>query len=191
MMFIQTLSARFTSRLRSEQVSARLGMWLGISFTLAFATGLFSHFTQHPPTWLLWPSRPVNLYRVTQGLHVIGGIATVPLLLAKLWTVYPKLWQWPPLRSAGHAAERLFALLLAAGAALRAWLIVAGMVTLATLPTVLALGRRADNPSILPHDYALNLLIVLAGTGLVAAVIRLAGRLAYRRSPEPSRERSQ
>ncbi|MEU7827419.1 MULTISPECIES: hypothetical protein [unclassified Nonomuraea] len=78
-----------------------------------------------------------------------------------------------------------------AGAALRAWLIVAGMVTLATLPTVLALGRRADNPSILPHDYALNLLIVLAGTGLVAAVIRLAGRLAYRRSPERSRERSQ
>ncbi|MEV1247763.1 molybdopterin-dependent oxidoreductase [Nonomuraea sp. NPDC050022] len=116
MMFIQTLSARFTSRLRSEQVSARLGMWLGISFTLAFATGLFSHFTQHPPPWLLWPSRPVNLYRVTQGLHVIGGIATVPLLLAKLWAVYPKLWQWPPLRSVGHAAERLFVLLLVAGA---------------------------------------------------------------------------
>ncbi|MFC5831783.1 molybdopterin-dependent oxidoreductase [Nonomuraea insulae] len=114
--FGESLSGRFTSRLRSEQVAAKLGMWLGISFTVAFATGLFSHFTQHPPAWLLWPSRPVNLYRVTQGLHVIGGIATVPLLLAKLWTVYPKLWQWPPLRSAGHAAERLSVLLLVAGA---------------------------------------------------------------------------
>lgn len=114
--FGQSLSGRFTSRLRSEQLAARLGIWLGISFTIAFATGLFSHFVQHPPAWLLWPSRPVNLYRVTQGLHVIGGIATVPLLLAKLWAIYPKLWQWPPLRSAGHAAERLFVLLLVAGA---------------------------------------------------------------------------
>jgi DMSO/TMAO reductase YedYZ molybdopterin-dependent catalytic subunit len=113
---LKTLPTRFTSRLRSEGVAAKLGIWLGVSFTVAFATGLFSHFTQHPPAWLLWPSRPVNLYRVTQGLHVIGGIATVPLLLAKLWTVYPKLWQWPPLRSAGHAVERLFVLLLVAGA---------------------------------------------------------------------------
>ncbi|MFD9947428.1 molybdopterin-dependent oxidoreductase [Nonomuraea sp. NPDC059023] len=107
---------RFTSKLRSEQVAAKLGLWLGVSFTVAFATGLFSHFLQHPPAWLLWPSRPVNLYRVTQGLHVIGGIATVPLLLAKLWAVYPKLWQWPPLRSAGHALERGFVLLLVGGA---------------------------------------------------------------------------
>ncbi|MFG1697919.1 molybdopterin-dependent oxidoreductase [Nonomuraea sp. NPDC049309] len=112
----KSLAGRFTSTLHSEQVAAKLGVWLGASFTVAFATGLFSHFVQHPPAWLLWPSRPVNLYRVTQGLHVIGGIATVPLLLAKLWTVYPKLWQWPPLRSAGHAAERLSVLLLVAGA---------------------------------------------------------------------------
>lgn len=112
----RSLPGRFTSRLHSEKVAAKLGMWLGVSFTVAFATGLFSHYVQHPPAWLLWPSRPVNLYRVTQGLHVIGGIATVPLLLAKLWTVYPKLWQWPPLRSAGHAAERLSVLLLVAGA---------------------------------------------------------------------------
>ncbi|TDE55661.1 molybdopterin-binding protein [Nonomuraea mesophila] len=115
-MNLSTVAARFTSTLRSEQVAAKLGVWLGVSFTVAFVTGLFSHFTQHPPAWLLWPSRPVNLYRVTQGLHVIGGIATVPLLLAKLWAVHPKLWQWPPFRSAGHAVERLCVLLLVAGA---------------------------------------------------------------------------
>ncbi|WP_440106280.1 molybdopterin-dependent oxidoreductase [Streptosporangium sp. H16] len=105
----------FTSTLRSEGVAARLGVLLGISFTVALVTGLFSHFLQHPPPWLNWPSRPVWLYRVTQGVHVIGGLATIPLLLAKLWTVYPKLWQWPPLRSAAHAAERAFVLLLVAG----------------------------------------------------------------------------
>ncbi|MFG1948258.1 molybdopterin-dependent oxidoreductase [Nonomuraea sp. NPDC048826] len=115
-MILRTISDRFTSRLRSEQVAAKLGVWLGVSFTVAFATGLFSHFLQHPPAWLLWPSRPVSLYRVTQGLHVVGGLATVPLLLAKLWAVYPKLWQWPPFRSAGHVVERLCVLLLVAGA---------------------------------------------------------------------------
>ncbi|WP_327090268.1 molybdopterin-dependent oxidoreductase [Nonomuraea sp. NBC_01738] len=107
---------RFTSTLRSPQIAAKLGLWLGVSFTVSFATGLFSHFLQHPPIWLTWPSRPVNLYRVTQGLHVIGGIATVPLLLAKLWAVYPKLWQWPPLRSAAHGLERVFVLALVGGA---------------------------------------------------------------------------
>ncbi|MEW2353290.1 molybdopterin-dependent oxidoreductase [Spirillospora sp. NPDC029432] len=103
---------RFTSPLHDERVAAWLGMALGLSFGTAFATGLFSHFMQHPPDWMYWPSRPVNLYRVTQGLHVIGGLATIPLLLAKLWTVYPKLLQWPPVRSVGHAIERALILLL-------------------------------------------------------------------------------
>lgn len=84
---------RFTSRLHDERVGAWLGIWLGISFTSAFVTGLISHVMQQPADWMLWPSRPVNLYRITQGVHVIGGLATIPLLLAKLWTVYPKLWQ--------------------------------------------------------------------------------------------------
>ncbi|WP_371778053.1 molybdopterin-dependent oxidoreductase [Streptosporangium subroseum] len=112
----RSLSGRFTSPLHSERVAAQLGVWLGISFTVAFVTGLISHFMQHPPPWALWPSRPVNLYRVTQGVHVIGGLATIPLLLAKLWTVYPKLWQWPPFRSLSHAVERGLVLLLVGGA---------------------------------------------------------------------------
>ncbi|MFI0374005.1 molybdopterin-dependent oxidoreductase [Actinomadura sp. 1N219] len=110
------LPARFTSRLHDERVAAWLGMALGVSFLSAFATGLISHFMQHPPGWAQWPSRPVNLYRVTQGVHVIGGLATVPLLLAKLWTVYPKLWQWPPVRSALHGARRALMFVLVGGA---------------------------------------------------------------------------
>ncbi|HEY8478369.1 MAG TPA: molybdopterin-dependent oxidoreductase [Spirillospora sp.] len=108
-------AARITGRLHDERVAAWLGVMLGVSFASAFVTGLISHFLQHPPGWAAWPSRPVNLYRVTQGVHVIGGIATVPLLLAKLWTVYPKLLQWPPVRSAWHAAERLVIFLLVGG----------------------------------------------------------------------------
>ncbi|MFD0850970.1 molybdopterin-dependent oxidoreductase [Actinomadura adrarensis] len=102
----------FSSRLHDERVASWLGIWLGVAFTTAFVTGLISHFMQQPPGWLMWPSRPVNLYRVTQGLHVIGGLATIPLLLAKLWTVYPKLFQWPPVRSVGHGVERALVFVL-------------------------------------------------------------------------------
>ena len=109
------IEKRFTSRLHDERVAAWLGVWLGISFTVAFVTGLVSHFMQHPPAWMVWPARPVDLYRLTQGTHVICGMATIPLLLAKLWTVYPKFWQWPPLRGLAHALQRAVVLLLVGG----------------------------------------------------------------------------
>ncbi len=96
----------FRSPLRSQRLSAQLGLWLGVAFGVCFLTGLLSHYLQHPPGWFWWPSRPVWLYRVTQGVHVATGLATVPLLGAKLWSVYPKLFTWPPVRSLVHAAER-------------------------------------------------------------------------------------
>ncbi|MBM0240535.1 hypothetical protein JNW88_31855, partial [Micromonospora sp. ATA32] len=75
-----------------------------MAFTLCFATGLLSHIAQH---WTWWPTRPVNLYRVTQGVHVLSGIAAVPLLLVKLWSVYPKLFVRPALGSATRLLDRL------------------------------------------------------------------------------------
>jgi hypothetical protein len=87
-------------------VTSRVGVWLAVTFTVCFVTGLLSHFIQHPVGWFTWPSRPVNLYRITQGLHVISGTAAVPLLLAKLWSVYPKLFERPAVRSVLHAIER-------------------------------------------------------------------------------------
>ncbi len=83
----------FTSRLRGPEVTARVGLWLGITFFLAFVTGLYSHFAQDNPTWLTLPTRPEWLYRVTQGVHLIAGSAAVPLLLVKLWSVFPKLFE--------------------------------------------------------------------------------------------------
>jgi DMSO/TMAO reductase YedYZ molybdopterin-dependent catalytic subunit len=96
----------FGSALRSERLTSQLGLWLGVAFGVCFVTGFISHAIQHPPAWFWWPSRPVWLYRLTQGLHIATGLATVPLLGAKLWSVYPKLFTWPPARSVVHALER-------------------------------------------------------------------------------------
>ncbi len=73
---------------------------------------------QRPPEWLAdgLPSRPVWGHRLTQGLHVASGIVAIPLLPAKLWTVYPRLFAWPPVRSVRHALERLSVAVLVAAA---------------------------------------------------------------------------
>jgi hypothetical protein len=100
----------FSSRLRSPAVAARIGVWLAVCFATAFATGLYSHYAQALVWWLPYPTRPVWLYRVTQGLHVLSGTAAVPLLLVKLWTVFPRLFQRVPRGSvrarALHLLER-------------------------------------------------------------------------------------
>jgi DMSO/TMAO reductase YedYZ molybdopterin-dependent catalytic subunit len=106
----------FPSRTRSPRLTSLLGTALGVAFTVCFVTGLISHLIQHPPSWFWWPSRPVGLYRVTQGLHVATGLAAVPLLGVKLWSVYPRLFGWPPARSAAHAAERASIAVLVAAA---------------------------------------------------------------------------
>lgn len=96
--------------------AAWLGLTLGVTFSVCFATGLWSHVLQHPPAWFTPPPRPAGLYRVSQGLHVATGTAAIPLLLAKLWVVHPRLTAWPPVRSALHAVERAALLPLVGGA---------------------------------------------------------------------------
>ena len=106
---------RFTSPLHGERAAAILGIALGVSFSVCFLTGLLSHAIQHPPSWFSYPTRPAGLYRVTQGLHVATGLSAIPILLAKLWVVYPRFWEWPPLRSVAHAIERISLLPLVGG----------------------------------------------------------------------------
>ena len=96
----------FDSALRSSRLTSQLGIALGVAFAVCFVTGLISHLVQHPPGWFVWPSRPAGLYRFTQGLHVATGLACIPLLGAKLWAVYPRLFERPAVRSVGHAMER-------------------------------------------------------------------------------------
>jgi DMSO/TMAO reductase YedYZ molybdopterin-dependent catalytic subunit len=112
--------ADFTSRLRSAAVASRVGLWLGVCFGIAFLTGLFSHWSQIPDPPLPVPTRPWWGYRVTQGVHVTAGVAAVPLLLVKLWSVYPKLFERPPSaavrRVLAFAAEKASIAVLVAAA---------------------------------------------------------------------------
>lgn len=99
----------FGGRLHDPRTATVVGRLLGLAIFVCFVTGVLSHYLQEPPGWLSGhlPTRPVWGYRFSQGLHVISGIAAVPLLLVKLWTVYPRLFVWPPVKSPAHAAERL------------------------------------------------------------------------------------
>ncbi|MFI6366610.1 molybdopterin-dependent oxidoreductase [Nocardia sp. NPDC050630] len=91
---------------RGPEVASRVGIALGSAILLCFITGLLSHWIQHPPSWFWWPAHPVWLYRVTQGAHVISGVVAIPLLLVKLWAVYPRLFQRPIIGSPLRILER-------------------------------------------------------------------------------------
>ncbi|GAA1081062.1 molybdopterin-dependent oxidoreductase [Tsukamurella spumae] len=92
--------------LRQPATAARLGALLGICIVVCFATGLFSHWLQHPPTWFAEPRSPVWLYQLTQGLHIASGVAAIPLVLLKLAAVYPKLFERPVIGSLPRLLER-------------------------------------------------------------------------------------
>lgn len=83
-----------------------LGRLLGSAFILCFATGLYSHFLQNPLSWMVFPTSPRSLYQLSQGIHIIAGIACVPLLFAKLYTVFPHLFKTPPLTGFVSFLER-------------------------------------------------------------------------------------
>jgi hypothetical protein len=109
------LAARVTSPLHSTWLGSVLGVLLGVSFSVCFLTGLVDYLSQHPTGWFHLPVHPADLYRINEGLHVFTGIATIPLLLAKLWVVWPELLEWPPVNSALHALERLSLIPLVGG----------------------------------------------------------------------------
>ena len=94
------------STLRGTAVTARVGLALGVAVAVCFVTGLISHLIQHPQPWFCWPTRPVWLYRLTQGLHVVSGIAAIPLLVVKLWSVWPKLFERPLIGGPVRQLER-------------------------------------------------------------------------------------
>jgi Oxidoreductase molybdopterin binding domain len=110
---------RFRSPVRSTAVTARLGRLLGIGFATCFVTGMLSYYQYQPWSWLPEPASPVWGFRLTQGLHVATGVASIPLLFVKLWSVYPNLFRWPPIRSARHALERLSVAVLVSTALLQ------------------------------------------------------------------------
>jgi hypothetical protein len=107
---------RFTSTLRSTAVTSRIGLVLGVAIAILFVTGLLSHYQYEPWRWLPVPAKPVWGYRLTQGIHVATGTATIPLLLFKLWSVYPNQFRFPPVRSIRHGIARATVAILVATA---------------------------------------------------------------------------
>ena len=118
------------SPLRGPWLTTALGSLLLPLVLVVAATGFVSNAAYQPalghnalippggprPFGFGWPSSPSWLYALNQGLHVTVGIVAVPLLLAKLWSVAPRLFAWPPLRSPAHAIERLSILALVGSA---------------------------------------------------------------------------
>src|SRR6195952_2268553 len=121
----------FRGPLRGPWLTSVFASVLLIGIPIVIVTGLLSYAAynprlgndQTPDAGLLrfflfaWPTHPVWLYRVTQGLHVGLGIILIPIVLAKLWSVMPKLLKLPPFRTPAQLLERLSLVLLVGGIA--------------------------------------------------------------------------
>lgn len=108
--------AALGSPLRTTRTTVVIGRLLGAAFLICFLTGIYSNLLQSPLPWLSLPPGPAHLYAWTQGTHVVVGAMLIPLLLAKLWVVFPKLFTWPPVRSLPHLLERASLAILVATA---------------------------------------------------------------------------
>ncbi|MEV4231916.1 molybdopterin-dependent oxidoreductase [Streptomyces bobili] len=124
--------AFWRSPLRGPWFTSVLGLVLLVGITVLFVTGLLSYAAYNPDLapvndktpdkgilgfyLFAWPTNPHWLYRLNQGVHVTLGITLIPVLLAKLWSVVPRLFALPPARSLAHALERISLLLLVGGA---------------------------------------------------------------------------
>jgi DMSO/TMAO reductase YedYZ molybdopterin-dependent catalytic subunit len=114
------------SPLRGRWLTAFLGSALLPLLAIGALTGFLSHAAYNPGLgandlsggfetdlyFFHWPTSPAWLYSLTQSLHLIAGFAAIPILLAKLWSVIPRLFERPPARSVAHLLERASLLLL-------------------------------------------------------------------------------
>jgi DMSO/TMAO reductase YedYZ molybdopterin-dependent catalytic subunit len=122
----------FRSPLRGPWLTSALGSVLLVLIAIVAATGFLSHAAYMPDlpgnaivpadrdlpfgTFFDWPTGPSWLYAATQGLHTNVGLVAIPFLLAKLWSVIPRLFAFPPVTSPAQALERLSIALLVSSA---------------------------------------------------------------------------
>jgi DMSO/TMAO reductase YedYZ molybdopterin-dependent catalytic subunit len=120
---------RWRSPLRGLWLTSVFGAALLATLPMVIVTGLLSYIAYGPQFgqaipadvgWLRlptfdWPTDPSWLYRLNQGLHVGLGLVLIPVVLAKLWSVIPRLFAWPPSRSIAQLLERLSLVMLVGG----------------------------------------------------------------------------
>ncbi|HEX3546366.1 MAG TPA: molybdopterin-dependent oxidoreductase [Mycobacterium sp.] len=124
-----TRATRWRSPLRGRWLTSVFGVVLLATLPIVTITGLLSYIAYGPQFgqaipggvgWLKlptfdWPTDPSWLYRLNQGLHVGLGLVLIPIVLAKLWSVIPRLFAWPPSRSIAQVLERVSLLMLVGG----------------------------------------------------------------------------
>ena len=119
------------SPIRGPWLTSVLGLVLLAGILVLFVTGLLSYAAYNPDLsylndqtpgkgWLgfylfSWPTHPSWLYRVNQGVHITLGLALLPVVLAKLWSVLPRLFAWPPVRSLAQILERVSLVMVVGG----------------------------------------------------------------------------
>jgi DMSO/TMAO reductase YedYZ molybdopterin-dependent catalytic subunit len=106
-----------------------LGTLLVPAIAVMTLTGFLSHWAHYPelggngtvgsagdiPALFHFPaSWPSWSFALSQGTHVTLGLMTLPLVLAKLWSVLPKLFRRPAVTSVAGLLERISLLLLVA-----------------------------------------------------------------------------
>ncbi len=110
-------------------MTSLFGSVLLTTLPIVIITGLLSYIAYGPQFgqaipgavgWLKlptfdWPTDPSWLYRLNQGLHVGLGLILIPVVLAKLWSVIPRLFVFPPARSVAQLLERISLLMLVGG----------------------------------------------------------------------------
>ena len=120
---------RWRSPLRGLWLTSVFGSVLLATLPIVIITGLLSYIAYGPQFgqaipgdvgWLKlptfdWPTEPAWIYRLNQGLHVGLGLILIPVVLAKLWSVIPRLFAWPPARSIAQVLERISLLMLVGG----------------------------------------------------------------------------
>src|SRR4051794_2096882 len=120
------------SPLRGPWLTSALGSILLLLIAIVALTGFLSHAAYMPDlgrnaivpndrdvpwtTFFNWPTGPSWLYGLTQGVHTNVGLIAIPFLLAKLWSVIPRLFSLPPIKSPAHAIERVSLALLVSSA---------------------------------------------------------------------------
>jgi len=174
------------SPLRGPRLTAILGLTLLGLVTIVAVTGFLSHAAYQPDlgtnaivdpdlpltTFFDWPTGPSWLYALSQGLHVNVGLVAVPWLLAKLWSVIPRLFAWPPVRSAAEAVERATIGLLVAST----------IFLFATGIANIQYWYVFDFDFVKAHYYAA---VVFVGALAVHLVVKLPLALRSLRGPEP------
>lgn len=115
------------SPLRGPWLTSFLGTVLIPAIAVMALTGFIDHWAHYPelagnatvnpggdiPVFFHFPtSWPYWSYALNEGTHVTLGLMTLPFILAKLWSVMPRLFKRPVVGSFAGALERISLLLL-------------------------------------------------------------------------------